>query len=113
MNKSDLAKAVADKTGLSRAQAGEAVDAAIEAVIPSEVGKPWDCVIDKLDAIRADIDPAMVKCNLFPDRRDWLTTWMSYPSVRPARAARVDKNSFEPRDGLRYLRPRLCTVTGA
>ena len=35
MNKSDLAKAVSDKTGLSRTQAGEAVDAAIEAVIAS------------------------------------------------------------------------------
>ncbi len=35
MNKSDLAKAVSDKTGLSRAQAGDAVDAAIEAVIAS------------------------------------------------------------------------------
>ena len=35
MNKSDLAKAVADKTGLSRAQAGEAVDAAIEAIVGS------------------------------------------------------------------------------
>ena len=33
MNKSDLAKAVAEKTGLSRAQAGEAVDSAIEAIV--------------------------------------------------------------------------------
>ncbi|GLK50755.1 MAG: DNA-binding protein [Oceanicaulis sp.] len=38
MNKSDLAKAVSDKTGLSRAQAGDAVDAAIEAVIASVKG---------------------------------------------------------------------------
>ncbi|MHA6288322.1 HU family DNA-binding protein [Maricaulis sp. CAU 1757] len=35
MNKSDLAKAVSDKTGLSRTQAGEAVDSAIEAIISS------------------------------------------------------------------------------
>jgi DNA-binding protein HU-beta len=33
MNKSDLNKAVSDSTGLSRTQAGEAVDAAIEAII--------------------------------------------------------------------------------
>ena len=38
MNKSDLAKAVSDKTGLSRAQAGDAVDAAIQAVIASVKG---------------------------------------------------------------------------
>lgn len=38
MNKSDLAKAVAEKTGLSRAQAGEAVDAAIEAIVGSVKG---------------------------------------------------------------------------
>ena len=35
MNKSDLNKAVSDATGLSRTQAGEAVDAAIEAIIGS------------------------------------------------------------------------------
>ena len=35
MNKSDLAKAVSEKTGLSRAQAGEAVDSAIEAIVGS------------------------------------------------------------------------------
>lgn len=35
MNKSDLAKAVADSTGLSRTQAGEAVDATIEAIVGS------------------------------------------------------------------------------
>ena len=38
MNKSDLAKAVADNTGMSRAQAGEAVDATIEAIIGSVKG---------------------------------------------------------------------------
>ncbi|WP_300555551.1 HU family DNA-binding protein, partial [Maricaulis sp.] len=38
MNKSDLAKAVSDKTGLSRAQAGDAVDAAIEAIVGSVKG---------------------------------------------------------------------------
>jgi DNA-binding protein HU-beta len=38
MNKSDLAKSVSDKTGLSRAQAGEAVDAAIDAIIGSVKG---------------------------------------------------------------------------
>ncbi|GGE97754.1 MULTISPECIES: HU family DNA-binding protein [Stappia] len=32
MNKNDLIAAVADKTGLTKAQAGEAVDAALEAV---------------------------------------------------------------------------------
>jgi DNA-binding protein HU-beta len=35
MNKSDLAKAVSEKTGLSRTQAGDAVDAAIDAIIGS------------------------------------------------------------------------------
>jgi len=38
MNKSDLAKAVADTTGLSRTQAGEAVDATIEAIVGSVKG---------------------------------------------------------------------------
>jgi len=38
MNKSDLAKAVSDKTGLSRSQAGDAVDAAIDAIIASVKG---------------------------------------------------------------------------
>ena len=38
MNKSDLAKAVSETTGLSRTQAGEAVDAAIEAIIGSVKG---------------------------------------------------------------------------
>lgn len=38
MNKSDLAKAVSDKTGLSRSQAGDAVDAAIDAIIGSVKG---------------------------------------------------------------------------
>jgi len=38
MNKSDLAKAVADSTGLSRTQAGEAVDATIEAIVGSVKG---------------------------------------------------------------------------
>jgi DNA-binding protein HU-beta len=33
MNKSELAKAVADKSGITRAQAGEAVDAVIDAVV--------------------------------------------------------------------------------
>ncbi len=33
MNKSDLAKAVSDKAGITRAQAGEAIDALIESVI--------------------------------------------------------------------------------
>ncbi|MCW5725346.1 MAG: HU family DNA-binding protein [Maricaulaceae bacterium] len=33
MNKSELAKAVSDKTGLTRAQAGDAVDAAIAAIV--------------------------------------------------------------------------------
>lgn len=33
MNKSDLAKSVADATGLSKAQAGEAVDAAVNAIV--------------------------------------------------------------------------------
>ena len=38
MNKSYLAKAVADTTGLSRTQAGEAVDATIEAIVGSVKG---------------------------------------------------------------------------
>jgi DNA-binding protein HU-beta len=38
MNKSDLAKAVSDKTGLSRTQAGEAVDATIDAIVGSVKG---------------------------------------------------------------------------
>lgn len=38
MNKSDLAKAVSEKTGLSRTQAGDAVDAAIDAIIGSIKG---------------------------------------------------------------------------
>lgn len=38
MNKSDLAKAVSEKTGLSRTQAGDAVDAAIDAIIGSVKG---------------------------------------------------------------------------
>ncbi|WP_019961957.1 HU family DNA-binding protein [Woodsholea maritima] len=35
MNKSELAKAVSDKAGITRAQAGDAVDAIIEAIIAS------------------------------------------------------------------------------
>jgi DNA-binding protein HU-beta len=35
MNKSDLAKAVSDQAGLTRAQAGDAIDAIIDAVIAS------------------------------------------------------------------------------
>ena len=38
MNKGDLAKAVSDKTGLTRAQAGEAVDAAIDAIVAAAKG---------------------------------------------------------------------------
>ncbi len=38
MNKGDLAKAVSEKTGLTRAQAGEAVDAAIDAVVAAAKG---------------------------------------------------------------------------
>ncbi|MFW6413254.1 MAG: HU family DNA-binding protein [Oceanicaulis sp.] len=33
MNKSELAKAVSDKAGITRAQAGDAIDALVEAVI--------------------------------------------------------------------------------
>lgn len=39
MNKSDLAKAVADSTGMSKAQAGEAVDATIDAIVGAVKGK--------------------------------------------------------------------------
>ena len=35
MNKSDLAKAVGDATGMTRTQAGEAVDATIDAIVGS------------------------------------------------------------------------------
>jgi len=33
MNKSELAKAIADKAGITKAQAGDAVDAFVEAII--------------------------------------------------------------------------------
>lgn len=33
MNKSELAKAIADKSGITRAQAGDAIDALVEAVV--------------------------------------------------------------------------------
>ena len=33
MNKSELAKAVADKSGITKAQAGDAIDAFVEAII--------------------------------------------------------------------------------
>jgi DNA-binding protein HU-beta len=39
MNKSDLAKAVADNTGMSKAQAGEAVDATIDAIVSAVKSK--------------------------------------------------------------------------
>ncbi|WP_421786105.1 HU family DNA-binding protein [Hyphobacterium sp.] len=39
MNKSDLAKTVADSTGMSKAQAGEAVDATIDAIVSAVKGK--------------------------------------------------------------------------
>ncbi|WP_421792173.1 HU family DNA-binding protein [Hyphobacterium sp.] len=39
MNKSELAKAVADSTGMSKAQAGEAVDATIDAIVGAVKGK--------------------------------------------------------------------------
>ncbi len=35
MNKSELAKAVSDKAGITRAQAGDAIDAAIDAIVAS------------------------------------------------------------------------------
>lgn len=35
MNKSELAKAVSDKAGITRAQAGDAIDAFIDAIVDS------------------------------------------------------------------------------
>ena len=35
MNKSELAKAVSDKAGITRAQAGDAIDALIDAIVDS------------------------------------------------------------------------------
>jgi DNA-binding protein HU-beta len=38
MNKSELAKAVADKAGITRAQGGDAVDAVIDAIVAAAKG---------------------------------------------------------------------------
>jgi len=35
MNKSELAKAISDKAGITRAQAGDAIDALVDAVVDS------------------------------------------------------------------------------
>ena len=35
MNKSELAKAISDKAGITRAQAGDAIDALIDAIVDS------------------------------------------------------------------------------
>jgi len=39
MNKPELAKAVSDKAGITRAQAGDAIDAFIDAVVGAAKGK--------------------------------------------------------------------------
>ena len=39
MNKSELAKAISDKAGITRAQAGDAIDALVDAVVDAMVAE--------------------------------------------------------------------------